>query len=898
MYFIDVLQILYIVLDCQNYTTAHALSKNKCMKQNNQIIAKKWLFLAISLKTIFCFSSNRLDSQLNLSKIEVDDTPKFCLVLNGINSYALSNNVINNQNQFTITSWIDLEENFSQESIIIGQKKIQFKVNQQRKLEAFINNNSFVSNKALDKSRWYHVGLIYGNNQVKFIINGEIVDSFNSSTQNIVDVSMLNIGKNPQSNNSYFKGKIDEIRIFDKVVDIEDYRKIIYQELDFSDTNLKGKVIPKKINNLLSKNLIGYFDFNTIEASTSNKMSLNRATNQLSFYNIDFITQEAPMPFETIAEGNFVNAINNPTIHVRGLDVSEFSWAIVNVNHNIIETSNTINLGLTINANATVTMTNDTKLQNTWYLKINGKLDLKDKSQLIQTIYSEYDTQSIGYIERDQKGQSNLYNYNYWSSPVSSMQNYLTYTIAEVMKDGTSSIPQNIQWTTSFNSIETTPITLSNYWIYKFQNLSPNYANWTFVGENGSLNAGQGFTMKGSGIDNSSQNYTFVGKPNNGTITSTVGPNNLNLSGNPYPSAIDADKFIRDNINSINGTLYFWENYQTNDTHNLSEYQGGYSTRSLVGGTASVTPSEENEIENHAKTPGRFIPVGQGFFVKGSSVGGTITFNNSQRIFIKETNAASNSLFRVNTSVVNPANANYNNQEDDFTQETFSKLRLGYTSANNYHKQILLGFMNQYATSGIDAGYDAETIDNQPVDLYFVNSNKKLNIQGDSYFNIQSIFPIGIKTAVAGIVKFKIDGIENFDENQNIFIYDNATNEYHNIKNEPFEIEMPVGTFDNRFSLRFNGQGSLNTNQNQLESGIEIAYSFSTDIISIKNHLVDTTVNEIQLYNLLGQKVANWNVEKQVQSSIEINPSQISTGTYIIKVMTTNGIITKKILIK
>jgi len=109
---------------------------------------------------------------------------------------------------------------------------------------------------------------------------------------------------------------------------------------------------------------------------------------------------------------------------------------------------------------------------------------------------------------------------------------------------------------------------------------------------------------------------------------------------------------------------------------------------------------------------------------------------------------------------------------------------------------------------------------------------------------------------------------------------------------------MPVGTFDNRFSLRFNGQGSLNTNQNQLESGIEIAYSFSTDIISIKNHLVDTTVNEIQLYNLLGQKVANWNVETQAQSSIEINPSQISTGTYIIKVMTTNGIITKKILIK
>ncbi len=890
---------MYIVLDCQNYTTAHALSKNKCMKRNNQLIAKKYVFLAIALKTIFCFSSITIDRKPILCLSKNEDTQKFCLALNGVNSYAQSSNVINNLNQFTITSWIDLSENLNHDGIIIGQKKIQLKINQSRKLQAVVNNNIYTSNSILDKSRWYHIGLMYGNNQVKFLINGEVVDAFNSLTQNIADTSMLTIGKNPETNGNYFTGKIDEVRIFNRTLDIVDYRKIIYQELDFSDNFIKGKAIPMKINSLLSSSLISYFDFNsTNENNISNKSSLNRLTNNhLSFYNIDFINQEAPMPFQTIADGNFVNAINNPSSHVRGIDVVDFSWAIINVNNNIIETSNTTNLGLTINTNATVTMTNDTKLQNTWYLKINGKLDLKDKSQLIQTINSEYDTQSTGYIERDQKGQANLYNYNYWSSPVSSSQNYLSYTIVDVMKDGTNSVPQNIQWTTGFNSLETTPITLSNYWIYKFQNLSPNYANWTFVGENGILNAGQGFTMKGSGIDNSSQNYTFVGKPNNGTITSIVGPNNLNLSGNPYPSAIDADKFIRDNIGSINGTLYFWENYQSNDTHNLSEYQGGYSTRSLVGGTASVI-SLEDEIEINGKTPGRFIPVGQGFFVKGSNTGGTITFKNDQRIFIKETNTASNSLLRANNSVVNPLNTNYNNQEDDFTQEVFSKLRLGYTSANNYHKQILLGFMNQYATSGIDAGYDAETIDNQPIDLYFVNSNKKLNIQGDTYFNIQSIFPIGIKTAVAGIVKFKIDDLENFDENQNIFIYDNVTNEYHSIKNETFEIEMPIGTFDNRFSLRFNGPNALNTNQNDLENGIEVTYSFNNNIISIKNHLVGTTVKDIQLYNLLGQKVADWNVEILSQTSIEVTPNEVSSGTYIIKVMTNNGVVTKKILIK
>jgi hypothetical protein len=43
--------------------------------------------------------------------------------------------------------------------------------------------------------------------------------------------------------------------------------------------------------------------------------------------------------------------------------------------------------------------------------------------------------------------------------------------------------------------------------------------------------------MKGSGSALGNQTYTFVGKPNNGTISSnTVGDDQLLLTGNPYPS--------------------------------------------------------------------------------------------------------------------------------------------------------------------------------------------------------------------------------------------------------------------------------------------------------------------------------------------------------------------------
>ena len=36
------------------------------------------------------------------------------------------------------------------------------------------------------------------------------------------------------------------------------------------------------------------------------------------------------------------------------------------------------------------------------------------------------------------------------------------------------------------------------------------------------------------------------------------------------------------------------------------------------------------------KTPGTYIPVGQGFYIGGDSDGGSITFNNSQREFVEE----------------------------------------------------------------------------------------------------------------------------------------------------------------------------------------------------------------------------------------------------------------------
>jgi len=399
------------------------------------------------------------------------------------------------------------------------------------------------------------------------------------------------------------------------------------------------------------------------------------------------------------------------------------------------------------------------------------------------------------------------------------------------MKDGTSGTPQNITWTSGINGSPTSPITLSSYWIFKFQNLSNSYANWASVGQNGTLNVAQGFTLKGSGTAAANQNYTFVGKPNNGTITTTVAAGNLNLTGNPYPSALDSSNFLLANTTTTTGTLYFWEHASSNNTHNLVNYQGGYSVRNLVGGTGPTAPAGINGLGTSTKIPGRYVPVGQGFFMVGSATGGNITFNNNQRLFIKEDNAASTYMFKnTNTSIV--ANTN---TEDPVPSDNFKRVRLGLTSKDNYHRQILLGFMEQNATSAIESGYDAPNIDNQLNDMYFVNNGVKLNIEGEGYFDVNNVYPIGIKTNVLGEVKIMVDATENMNSNQRLFILDNTDGQYHDITNNPYIVELPQGLTDNRFTLTFKDNHALLSNDSvDLNTGITIAYANASNILNIK----------------------------------------------------------------
>jgi hypothetical protein len=774
------------------------------------------------------------------------------------------------------------------------------------------------SSVALPNSEWHNVAITYNGTNTKLYIDG-VLDTNIASAAPPTNSTIFSLGAEYRSKSdirNYFKGDIDEFRLWNKTISQTQIRFMMDQEIQLNGTKTAGSILPYTItrNDISTLNwsiLEAYYSMNSFIGTHINDDSNN--SNRGNVFAPGKVTvdyQTAPMPYQTTADGLWSDStswVNGATqalpYSVSIIDgTTPIEWNIVKISHNITTTGNKVVKGLYVNSN-TLSVTNDAKIQISHYLKLDGKIDLVGKSQLVQINSSDLEVTSSGSLERDQEGQSNKYNFNYWSSPVSSINTSTInhgFTVSGVMKDGTDpNNIQNINWSSGIDGSATSPITLSNYWIFKFQNLNNSGANWAQVGQNGTLLAGQGFTLKGSNTSSSNQNYTFVGKPNNGTITSPVSANNLNLCGNPYPSAIDADDFINDNTSSITGTLYFWEQYSTNSSHVTQLYQGGYATRTLVGGTPPVSPSGISGLGSSTKTPGRYIPVGQGFFVTGSSTGGNIVFGNNQRIFIKESSSSSNSLFKAaNPTTTDPYSHEFNNRNDSFSQESFMKLRLGFNSPDAHHRQILLGFMNQYATAGFDKGYDAVSMDNQPIDMYFINSNTYLNIQGDGYFNENNSYPLGIKTATAGVVSFIVDAKENFNPNQEIFIYDNVTGDYNSIRNQTFQINLPAGIVENRFSLRFKRNITLGVSQNEMANGITIAHLQTTKTISIQNTTLDSTVKSVLLFNLVGQSVMTWKIENQDQTNIQLPDTNLSTGAYIVKVITDKGEVTKKILIK
>jgi hypothetical protein len=240
-------------------------------------------------------------------------------------------------------------------------------------------------------------------------------------------------------------------------------------------------------------------------------------------------------------------------------------------------------------------------LQVTNGITLNGEIRLLDKAQLIQTHTGTSTITGIGnlYIDRDSEVVSKFL-YNYFSSPVVTAGSS-NYTVASIMKDGTtptsvSSSPPDINYITGLDgNFNGSSIEIAERWIYTYDDVGGGtyaYDNNSNSGSTQTIDPGKGFLFKGPGR---AQNYTFVGKPNDGTYTYTSIPSGVNiLVGNPYPSAFDVQEFLSDN-SALGSTIYLWQQAAVDNVaegHFSAGYNGDYAIINLSTSTAGTLPSE------------------------------------------------------------------------------------------------------------------------------------------------------------------------------------------------------------------------------------------------------------------------------------------------------------------
>lgn len=911
---------------------------------------------------------------------------KLHLYFDGRNDYIEEDNganIVNGLAEATMMAWIKLDPSYSKDGAIMGQSNFWIRINGSRRLRVEIpDTKSFATPSGiplLSLNKWTHVAAVFeGSNtleKVKLFINGEKVASTNpaglGATIPTSSNTKFRIGRAPSNsdiNNTtpdMFKGEMDEVRVFNKALTDDELQKIVYQEIEENSGNVRGFVIPRDVTNYVNattipavlpwNNLIRYYRMDVykddiIDNLTTPTVDIGSGAKMYNFKNI--YPQTAPLPFETKANGDWSNTAT--WLHGGVWDIASEAtnkdWAIVHIKNNVTTSNRHSNAGLIIDAGKKLSVKTSKELKNTWYLELDGVIDLEDESQLVQTAESILDHDSGGFIERDQQGTANSYNYNYWSSsvgPISGTSARGTGTastnaghkLVDILMDGTIAAEPNKKGVINFQPAHwsadngvTSPIIISSYWLYTFNGTDNNYGAWKAINQNTPILAGEGYTMKGtSGAVNigSQQNYVFKGKPNNGDFTLPILKGANRLIGNPYPSAMDANKFINDNIkdggsntegNVFNGALYFWDHFGEKNSHYLAAYVGGYATYTKMGGAKAYSNDKRinNDGSHGVKKPGQYIPVGQGFFViavqdtlKNSLSepiiinGGKIVFKNSQRIFMPE--SISNSVFMKGVNAKSAQTSDEKETENLESEENIDKrpkIWLQFDSPNGYHRQLLVG-VDENATNHFDLGYDAPIADIGKEDMFWIFDGSKFVIQAVNNFNTDQELLLGLMVSKTGLARIKIEELKNMDENISVHIKDKLTGEIHNISRKPFEINLVAGAYLERFSLIFKLQKLIEEDitaeilipaeTQPIIKGIHVFMNNDIGEIQIKNNS-DHEIISIVLYNYLGQTIKSWNSNFNRRTiSLPIN---IAIGVYFVQISMKDGLVVKKLIVE
>lgn len=315
----------------------------------------------------------------------------------------------------------------------------------------------------------------------------------------------------------------------------------------------------------------------------------------------------------------------------------------------------------------------------------------------------------------------------------------------------------------------------------------------------------------------------FEGTPFNGYLEVPLnyfGPGNgYNLVGNPYPSTLNAEAFLTQNAEDIQGTLYFWR--KTNNAPGTA-----YATYTL-GGATTTSPT--------SPIPNGLIQVGQGFFVAArNGVQPKVIFDNSMRV-----DNNNNQFFRTHFGM-------------SYTVTTsFEKHRfwLNLTHESGLFSQMMVGYM-EGATLEEDPLLDGRFIGDSSQSLTSLIDSNPFAVQARPLpFEVADVVPLRFQTNAAGAYQISLgqaDGL--FEAGQAIYLRDLLTQTVHDFSDGAYAFSSVAGSFSNRFEVIYQNE-TLGISTVSDHSNVQVVSQ--NDLIQVRS--TGEPIQQVTIYDVLGR---------------------------------------------
>ncbi|WP_445454307.1 T9SS type A sorting domain-containing protein [Flavobacterium sp. 25HG05S-40] len=514
---------------------------------------------------------------------------------------------------------------------------------------------------------------------------------------------------------------------------------------------------------------------------------------------------------------------------------------------------------LRVNATNSLTVTNGVNVATTIPI---GNIILDDDASLVQ-VTDVMANNNTGRITFNRTTNIVRADYVYWSSPFAAL-----------------------------NAALISPAT-NPFYIYKWNPslANPNLGQGFWVaGNDNPMTVGKGYIIRAPDLHpfvNTPYTATVSGVPNNGVINTPIsrgsilvsfpGANsvmidalddNYNLVGNPYPSSIDAVKFLTDNnTNLADLSVRLW-------THN-TPIGGSSSTfyNSYVYGYADSYITFNISGPNPPGFGGK-IASGQGFFVLANETSPTLQFNNTMRRFDHD----NTEFFRGPGNAVN----NYNALERH-------RVWLSILNETNANATTMICYVDG-ATLAKDRMFDSSTNDNSgALSIYSLIDEEKMLIQGrPNPFNVNDIVPLGYTANQNGIYKIAIANVDGLftSSSQGIYLEDTELGIMHDLRSNYYTFSTNSGTVTTRFKLHYTNS-ALGTSDGDALNTLSYINNNVLNIQSIKN------IETVDIFDVTGKLIKSCTSTEAKQTfETDFNYPQ---GVYVLKIKLDTGFyVTKK----